>query len=145
MSIGHIAGYAQQHSANTLNLNQGSDTVLATFFFPRKATIRRYGIIAEAAEGLLAPSVLNLATVISGGATATAVGSGSNLTVGSARARGVPVYKDLASRVTVESGGLLQVRAGTAAGGTSTARAWVEYEEEPYSGGNIPTSAVASS
>jgi len=132
-----------EYSANNLNLNQGSNTVLATFFFPRKCTILRYGVVAEAAEGLLSPCILNMATVIAGGATATEV-SNSNLVVGSARARGVPVYKDLASRVEVAAGQLVQIRADTAAGGTSTGRVWIEYVPEAFNGSNIPTAFVAS-
>lgn len=144
MAINHISGYNEQHSANNLNLNQGSDTVLATFFIPRKARIRRYGVISEASQGLLAAMRLNLATVTPGGATATAVGAGSVLNPGGARARGVAVYKDIDERVEVDSGGLVQVRAGTAAGDTSTGRVWIEYEEDPYNGTSIVSTAVKS-
>lgn len=143
MASGFNSEYVTEYSANNLNLNQGSDTVLASFFMPRKARIRRYGVIAEAAEGLLAPGVLNLAIAVAGGASATEVAS-SNLAHG-ARARGVAVYKDLTSRVEAEAGQIVQVRADTAAGGTSTGRVWVEYEPQPYVAANIPSSVVKAS
>ena len=142
MSAGHIAGYRTEYSANNLNLNQGSNTVLASFFAPRPMTVRRYGVIAEAAEGLLAPGKLNLAIAVAGGASATEVAN-STMQPG-ARARGIAVYGNLASRVQLAAGEILQVRADTAAGGTSTGRVWIEVEDEPYVGANIPTSVVAA-
>lgn len=135
--------YQVQSSANNLNLNQGSDTVLATFFVARKAVVRRYGVVSEASQGLLAPSVLNLSYSSDGGANQTAYGSGSTLAVGSARSRGVPVYRNVTTRIEVPAGSTISVRAGTAAGGTSTGRVWIEYDEEPFNGAAIPSNAVA--
>ena len=142
MAVGHIAGYQTQSSANNLNLNQGSDTVLASFFMPQPAVLRRYGVIAEAAEGLLAPGILNAAIAVAGGASATEIAS-SNLAHG-ARARGIGVYHNFVARNEVPAGGIVQVRADTAAGGTSTGRVWIEYEPQPFAGANIPSTWVAA-
>ncbi|MGW8369298.1 MAG: hypothetical protein ACWGPN_11550 [Gammaproteobacteria bacterium] len=143
MSSGFNAEYRTEYSANTLNLNQAANTVLATFFFPRKARVRRYGVISEAAAGLLAPGALNLATSAAGGASFTEVSS-SILTHG-ARARGIGVTKTLGSRLELEAGSLLQVRVDVDAGGASTGRVWIEVEDEPFSGTAIPSTWVASS
>lgn len=140
MASGFNAEYRTEYSANNLNLNQGSNAVLASFFMPRKAVIRRYGVIAEAAQGLLAPGKLNLAVAVAGGASATEVPN-STLAHG-ARARGIAVYGNLASRVEVNAGEIVQVRADTAAGGASTGRVWIEVEDQPYNGANIPASVV---
>ena len=143
MSSGFNAEYRTEYSANTLNLNQAANTVLATFFLPRKARLRRYGVISEAAQGLLAPGVLNVATSPAGGATFTEV-TGSLLAHG-VRARGIGVYKTLPSRVELEAGSVVQVRVDVDAGGASTGRVWIEVEDEPFNGNAIPSSYVAAS
>ena len=73
MADGLIQQHRTENSAGTLNLNQAANTVLATFFFPRKVTVLRYGVISEASEGLLAVGVLNLAIAVQGGATAVEI------------------------------------------------------------------------
>ncbi len=143
MSDGFIQQHKTEYSANSLNLNQGANTVLTTFFFPRKVLLIRYGIVSEASEGLLSAGVLNLATVIAGGATATEVTG--NLLAHGVRVRGVPVYKDLTTRQALAAGTLLQIRVDVDAGGTSTGRVWIEYEEETFSGANIPSTFIEAS
>ena len=51
MAEGLLYAKEVQYSVNTANLNQAANTVLASFFVSRPATVRRYGVIAEAAEG----------------------------------------------------------------------------------------------
>ncbi len=133
-----------EHSANSLNFNQAANTVLHTFFFPRKVTLRRDGVVSEASEGLLSVGVLNLASVIAGGATATEISD--SLLAHGVRVRGVGVYKELdAARVTLTAGMLLQVRVDVNSDATSTGRVWIEVEDEPFNGANIPTTYIEAS
>lgn len=130
------------------NLNQAEDTVLlAAIFFPSGGFIRRYGVVAEAAEGLLAPNELRIRSSVDGGANYTDrstddAGGNAELDVVAARARGVAVYKDTA--ITIAPNTLVVVASKVAAGGTSTGRVWMEYAQYPFNGGNIPTTAVAA-
>ena len=82
MSAGLLQQHRTEYSVNTLNFNQAADTVLATFFFPRRVTIIRYGIIAEASEGLIAAGVLNLAIAVQGGELADPAVGGDDFAVG---------------------------------------------------------------
>ena len=143
MSDGLIQQHRTEYSANTLNFNQAANTVLATFFFPRRVTLIRYGIISEASEGLLTAGVLNLAIVNQGGATPVEITG--NLLAHGVRARGIGVYKDLTTRQTLEAGELLQIRVDVDAAGTSTGRVWVEYEQDVFNGESIPSTWVEAS
>jgi hypothetical protein len=121
--------------------------LLAAVYFPAGGFIRRFGVVAEAAEGLLAPNELRLRRSTDGGANYTDIstddsGANAELDVVSARARGVPVYKD--TGVTILPGTLVVVASKVAAGGTSTGRVWMEYAIEPFNGVNIPSNAVAA-
>jgi hypothetical protein len=128
------------------NLNQAEDTVLlAAIFFPAGGFIQRFGVVAEAAEGLLAPNELRLRSSVDGGATyvdrsTNDAGENAELDVVAARARGVDVYKDVG--MTIAPNTLVVVASKVAAGGTSTGRVWMEYALNPFNGGNIPTTAV---
>ncbi len=145
MAMGLNAQYRVDQVAGA-NLNQAEDTVLlSAIYFPAGGFIRRYGVVAEAAEGLLAPNELRLRSSTDGGATYADLatnddGTNAELDVVSARARGVPVYKDVG--ITVDPNTLVVVASKVAAGGTSTGRVWIEYQTEPFNGTNIPTTAV---
>lgn len=133
------AAYVKKGETSAVDLNQGSNTVLASFYMPAGGYVRRLGVVSEAAAGLLAPSVLNVAYSTDGGATFTSIGT---LTSG-ARARAVPVYRNLeVAAAVVPANSLVAIRAQTAAGGTSTGRVWAEVQEEPLAGTSIPTTAV---
>lgn len=147
MAMNLIAGYSLAQAA-AANLNQAEDTVLlAAIYFPAGGFLRRYSVVAEAAEGLLAVNELRIRSSVDGGATyvdrdTNDDGSNAVLDVASARARGVLVYKDVG--ITVVPGTLVVVASKVAAGATSTGRVMLEYQIEPFNGANIPTTAVAA-
>lgn len=128
------------------NLNQAEDTaLLAAVYFPAGGFIRRYGVVSEAAEGLLAVNELRLRRSVDGGANYADIATSDNgdnaeLDVASARARGVPVYKDVG--VEIAPGTLVVVASKVAAGATSTGRVWMEYALAPFAGSNVPANAV---
>lgn len=125
------------------NLNQAANTVLLSFYLPGGGAVRRYGVVAEAAQGLLAACVLKMSYSVDGGATFTDFAT-STLTSG-LRARGVPAYRTLNAVLSqaVPANALVAVRVSTDAGGASTARIWVEVENAVYQPANIPATAIA--
>jgi hypothetical protein len=147
MALNHMAGYRRE-IANSVNLNQAEDTVLLERYFPSGGVVRRYGVVADAAEGLLAANELRLRIAP---ATApqtpadVATDDGGNvcsLDVVSNRVAGVLVYVD--TQVTVEPGETVIVASKVAAGGTSTGNVILEFQEEPFNGSAIPSTAVES-
>ncbi|HEX5419250.1 MAG TPA: hypothetical protein VFY39_04555, partial [Gammaproteobacteria bacterium] len=91
MAMGFNAEYSIKEAAGA-DLNGAANTSLLSFYMPAGGILRRFGVVAEAAAGLLAPSVLKASYSTDGGQNFTDIGT---LTVGSARARGVPVYRTL--------------------------------------------------
>lgn len=142
MSIG-LGVTTFTHSASNADLNDSENTVLHTVVALKPIQIQRYGVVSEASQGLLSPMRLKLRRVTGGGATAADI-AGTTLNPGGARARGVMVYKEPESRVVINAGEHVTVAISTAAGGTSTGRVWIEYQELPFSGTNVPDSAVKS-
>ncbi len=143
MAVGLQSGYRTEYSVGTVDFNQSANTVLATFFMPRKGRIRRYGVVAEASQGLLAAFEMNLNILVQGGASGTEV-TGSILDVAANRARGIAVVKTLTTRIDFNAGELVEVRVDVDAGGTSTGRVWIEVEDEPHSGSNIPSTWIVA-
>lgn len=147
MSINLQAGYVRE-VAHSQNLNQAEDTVLLERYFPSGGVVRRYGVVADASEGLLAANELRL-RVAPASAPQTPVdvatddgGNIVSLDVASNRSAGVPVYVDL--RLTVEPGETVIVASKVAAGGTSTGNVWLEFEENPWQAYTRPSTAVSS-
>lgn len=135
-------------TANSVNLNQAEDTILLERYFPSGGVVRRYGVVGDAVEGLLAANELRLRVAP---ATApqtpadVATDDGGNicsLDVASARVAGVQVYVDL--QLTIDPGETVIVASKVAAGGTSTGNVWLEFTEEPYAGTSKPSTAVES-
>ncbi len=116
--------------AQGVNLNQAANTVLLTFTAKKTAILRRYGVIADAAAGLLAPMDLKLRTVPI--ATGTAADIANTTLNGVARARGLGIVKTLSERVVVTEGDDVTIAIAVAAGGVSTGDVWLEYAEEPF-------------
>lgn len=140
MSIG--LGVTETYQALSQNLNQAEDTALLTVYAVKPFVIQRYSVMADASEGLLAANELRLRKTTRGGTTADI--TGTDLDVAENRARGVIVYKDMTSRITIEAGETLIVASKVAAGATSTGDIGLEVVPLPFSGGNIPSDAVAA-
>jgi hypothetical protein len=147
MALNLIAGYERLIS-NSVNLNQAEDTVLLERYFPSGGFVRRYGVVGDASEGLLAANELRLRVAP---ATApqtpadVATDDGDNivsLDVASARAAGVMVYVDLG--LTILPGETVIVASKVAAGATSTGNVFLEFQEEPFQVATTPTTAVES-
>lgn len=135
------AGYEQREIA-AANFNQAANTVLLSFYLPTGGAVRRYGVVAEAAQGLLAASVLKMSYSTDGGATYTDLTT-STLTPGT-RARGVPVQRSLNSGTaqSIPANALVAVRVSTDAGAASTGRIWVEIENNVNQPALLPTNGV---
>jgi hypothetical protein len=147
MALNLLAGYRRE-IALSQNLNQAEDTVFIERYFPSGGFVRRYGVVGDASEGLLAANELRLRVAP---ATApqtpadVATDDGDNivsLDVASNRVAGVIVYVDLG--LTVLPGETVIVASKVAAGGTSTGNVFLEFAEEPFNGAAIPTTAVES-
>lgn len=130
------------------NLNQAEDTVFIERYFPSGGRVRRYGVVGDTANGLLAANELRL-RIAPADAPQTPVdvatddgGNVCSLDVASARSAGVLVYVD--TLVTVQPGETVIVASKVAAGGTSTGNVFLEFEEEPFAGPQVPSTAVES-
>jgi hypothetical protein len=152
MAMGFNAEYVIAQSAGNVNLNSTSSQL--EHFLRAGGNVRRAGVVAEAAEGLLAAMVLTLEFSVDGGANFTTI---ATLSPAGALARGVNFYKDVPatsapgvgataqkSAGAVPPNSLVRLRVSNAAGGTSTGRLWIELEEQPFNGVNVPANAVAA-
>lgn len=133
---------------NSVDLNQVEDTVFLERYFPSGGFVRRYGVVGDASQGLLAANELRL-RVAPATAPQTPVdvetddgGNICSLDVAVNRAAGVIVYVDLG--LTVAPGETIFVASKVAAGGTSTGNVFLEFTEEPFNGSAIPSTAVES-
>ena len=118
------------------NLNQAANTALLTFTVTKPVEIRRFGVVADSANGLLAASVLKMRKLPAATGTAADV-TGAVLTTGAVVARGFGIYRTLATRVTGVPGDKFTVAVSTDAGGASTGEVFIEYEELPFAGSPI--------
>ena len=116
--------------AQAVNLNQAQNTVLFTFNANKTVIIHRYGVIADAAAGLLAPMDLKLRSIPI--ATGTAADLANTQLNGAAKARGLGIVKTMTERHVVTEGDAVVIAVETAAGGVSTGDVWIEYSEEPF-------------
>jgi len=116
--------------SNGANLNQAADTVLHTFTARNSCIIRRFGVAADSANGLLAASVLKLQTVpLATGVAADVTGAVLNSAV---VARGSGIVKSLDSRLAVAAGDSVVIAVSVDAGAASTGDVWLEYSQEPW-------------
>jgi hypothetical protein len=77
---------SQVAQALGVDLNSAADIALLTFVASKPISIQRFGVIANAAAGLLAPSVLKLRTIPI--ATGVAADFGTDLLQSEVKARG---------------------------------------------------------
>lgn len=124
--------YTLIEGAAAANLNQAQNTVLLTLRVFRPMIIRRFGVVADAAAGLLAPMDLKLRYIP--GSTGTAADITGAVLNGAVKARGFGLVKTLETRVgnTYVPGDEVVLAVETAAGGTSTGDVWIEYEPLPF-------------
>lgn len=118
--------------AAAANLNQAQNTVLLTLRPMRPVRVHRFGVVADAAAGLLAPMDLKLRKVpVNTGTAADITGAVLN---GAVKARGFGLVKTLETRVGEDylPGDEITLCVETAAGGTSTGDVFIEYEELPF-------------
>lgn len=114
---------------STADLNGAPNAVLHTYVFAKPGIVRRFGVVADGAPGLLAPMRLKLRR--SPAATGTAADIPGTQLGGPARARGFGYVKTLGNREEFKPGDVVTVCIDVAAGGTSTGRVWVEIEPLP--------------
>lgn len=114
------------------NLNQAQNTVLHTYRVLKPVRIHRFGVVADAAAGLLAPMDLKLRHIP--GTTGTAADITGAVLNGAVKARGYGLVKTLETRVGAdyEPGDEIVIAVETAAGGTSTGDVWLELEPLPF-------------
>lgn len=117
------------------NLNQAQNTVLLTFIAAKPVRLHRFGVVANAAEGLLAASDLKLRRVPV--ATGTAADIAGAVLNGAVKARGFGIAKTLTSREIIPAGDTVTVAVETAAGAASTGHVFLEVEELPFVGANV--------
>jgi len=122
--------------AAAANLNSAQNTALLTFKALRPVRLHRFGVVADAAAGLLAAMDLKLRkTPVATGTAADIAGAVLN---GQVKARGLGLVKTLASRETVIlAGDTVTLTVETAAGATSTGDVFLEYEPLPFQVKNI--------
>lgn len=132
-----ILGNTTVKGATGVNLNQSANTVLMTLVAHKPLLLQRFGVIADASEGLLAAMRLKMRkTTIADGTVADLTGMGT-LDPGGTKARGKGVYKDAEDYVRVDAGDKVTIAVDTSAGGTSTGDVFIEYIELPFSGSGI--------
>lgn len=130
-------GLTKIAKAEAVNLNQAQNTALLTFTVIKPIRVQRFGVIADAAEGLLAANVLKLRQAPGETGTAADI-TDETLTVGAVIARGSGAYKTVGSpRTQYSPGDQIIIAVETAAGGTSTGDVFIEYAELPFAGSLI--------
>lgn len=131
-------------TATNQNLNQAENTVLLTYVASKPCIVQRFGVVANASEGLLAAMRLKMRLdPINGDAISDLSGMGT-LNPGGAIAQGNGVYKNATDRVEVEAGDHITVAVDTAAGGTSTGDVFLEVEELPFAGSLIDNMSASA-
>ena len=121
-------------TAANANLNQAENTVLLTYVASKPILLHRFGVVANAAQGLLAAMRLKMRIVPVATGTAADITEAGVLNPGGAVARGLGVYKDVEDRVLINAGDTVTVAVSTDAGGTSTGNVFLEFRELPFSG-----------
>lgn len=143
--MGVIKRETRIEGSNGVNFNQAQNTVLHTFTARGPSRIKRFGAIADSANGLLAAMDLKLRLVPQ--ATGTAADIANTQLNGAVRARGQGIYKSVGVAGTpvadVQAGDEVTIAVETTAGAASTGDVWIEYEELPFVG-SLVTNYVAS-
>lgn len=117
--------------AAAADLNAAQNVVLLTLRAMRPIRIHRFGVVADAAAGLLAAGDYKLRIIPV--ATGTAADIAGTVITGAAKARGFGLVKTLDTRVVnALPGDEIVVAMETDAGGTSTGDVFIEYEPLPF-------------
>lgn len=144
MSIG--LGVTKVITAASANINSAA-AVLLTYYCSKPCVIQRFGAVGDTAAGIPAATRLKVRrTPITTGAAADLPAAGV-LNPGGLLARGVLVTKTptgTTAGVPISAGDILTVVVDTVAGAAATANVWLEIVELPFSGSNVPATAVKS-
>lgn len=124
-------------TATAQNLNQAANTVLLTYVASKPCRLHRFGVVGDAAEGLLAAMRLKMRLVPIDTGVAEDLAAAGTLNPGEAKARGLGVYKDAEDNEVIDAGDTITVAIDTAAGGTSTGNVFLEIVELPFAGTEI--------
>lgn len=139
-----IYGHTRVEGDTNVNLNQSSNTTLLTVVAHKPMLLQRFGVIADASQGLLAAMRLKMRTTpIATGTTADITEMGT-LNPGEAKDRGEGVYKDAEDTVRIDAGDSVEIAVDTSAGGTSTGDVFIEYVELPFAGTEIDAFSVSA-
>jgi len=128
--------------ASGVNLNAVVNQGLLEFVANKPITIQRFAVIANAAQGLLAPMVLRLR--IRKIRVGFSVDLGTDLLNGAALAEGFGIYKDITAPLRIDAGDSVFIAIAVPAGGVSTGNVSLEYWELPFSGAEITPQFIAS-
>ena len=123
--------------ATNVNLALAQNVAMLTFITSKPIMIQRFGAIANAAAGLLAPTRLKLR--LAPATTGTAVDLGTDILVSAAKARGLGIYKNVTTPggLRVDAGDEVQIAIEVTSGGVSSADVWIHYWNLPFAGVEI--------
>lgn len=135
MSMGY--GDTKVVTETNVNLNGSENTALLTYVASKPCKLHRFGVVADASEGLLSAMRLKMRKIPITTGTAEDIDGAGVLDPDGAKDRGKGVYKDAEERVVIDAGDSVTIAIDTAAGGTSTGNVFLEIEELPFAGEEI--------
>lgn len=121
-------------TATAQNLNGAANTALLTYVASKPIELRRFSVMADSANGLLAPMRLKLRHIPASTGTPADIAEAGILDPGGALGQGQGVHKPVEDRIRIPAGDTVTVAVSTAAGGTSTGNVALEFMELPFSG-----------
>ena len=124
-------------TATNQDLNGSANAALLTYVASKPCRLHRFGVVADADEGLLAAMRLKMRLTPVATGTAADIDEAGVLNPGGAVARGLGVYKDAEESKVIDAGDTITVAIDTAAGGTSTGNVFLEIVELPFAGTEI--------
>ncbi len=146
MSMGFNAEYAIVVSADNANFNGAANAKLLGKYLAAGGVLRRIGYVGMSATAPGTAFTIKASYTTDGGATYTDLASFATAAQNPSAARGQPVVKSAPSRAaaTIPPGAEVAIRVGVQGAASATGYVWAEVEEQPLSGGNIPTNTLGS-
>lgn len=142
MAMGFNAEYTVLDSGAAADFNSAANTVLVAKALPAGGVVRRIGYVGNSAATPGTAFTIKASYTVDGGATWTDLFATAAQTVSAAR--GQYVYANAASReeAAVPPGAIVAVRVGVQGASSATGHVFAEIEEQPFSGTNIPATAI---